>query len=227
MNKREFRNIRARELRVSTNDKGQRVLAGYASIFNSLSEDLGCWREQILPGAFSKCLASNPDIVCLRDHNPTLLLGRTKSGTLRVSQDDIGLRFECDLPETTQANDLVASIERGDVDGCSFGMYCTSDNWRDDNGMTVRDVIEAEVFDCSVVTYPAYPATAVSLRSLFPDGGIEPPAKESRADGCTCECDPCKAGNCADCTGDPCDCDGCTCNESRSMKMRVRIASSL
>lgn len=173
--KREFRYIPAKALRVAKTDDGKRTLSGYAAVFNSLSEDLGGWREQILPGAFSKCLASNPDIVCLRDHNQSMILGRTTSGTVKVTQDEIGLRFDCDLPNTSVANDLVTLLERGDVRGCSFGMFCLDENWHTDNGLEVRDVIEAEVFDVSVVSSPAYPATSVQLRSLFPDGNIEVP----------------------------------------------------
>jgi HK97 family phage prohead protease len=224
MNKREFRFIAARELRVAKSDDGKRTLSGYAAVFNSLSADLGGWREQILPGAFSKCLASNPDIVCLRDHNPSMILGRTTAGTLRVSQDEIGLRFECDLPDTTQANDLVTSLERGDLNGCSFGMFCQNDNWHEDNGITVRDVMEADVFDCSVVTYPAYPATSVAVRSLFPDGEVKPPQPEKRSTGCDCDCEECQTGDCDNCSNDECDDPECACQENRNLRLRLEVA---
>lgn len=225
--KREFRYLPAKELRVAKSEDGTRTLSGYAAVFNSLSADMGGWREQILPGAFSKCLASNGDIVCLRDHNPSMILGRTTSGTLRVRQDEIGLHFECDLPDTTQANDLVTSLERGDINGCSFGFYCHDDNWHTtDDGIEVRDVIEADVFDCSVVTYPAYPATSVALRSLFPDGEIQPPkAPEKRdANGCQCECEECQAGDCDNCSDRDCDDPECACQENRNLRTHLEIA---
>jgi HK97 family phage prohead protease len=223
--KREFRYLPAKELLVEQSEDGKRTLSGYAAVFNSLSEDMGGWREQILPGAFSKCLAGNPDIVCLRDHNPSMILGRTTSGTLRVTQDEVGLRFECDLPDTTQANDLVTSLERKDINGCSFGFYCTRDNWHEDDGLEVRDVIEADVFDCSVVTYPAYPATSVSLRSLFPDGAVEPPkVVEKRDTGCQCDCPECQAGDCDNCSDSDCDDPECDCQQTRNLRLRLEIA---
>src|SRR5437763_2025006 len=99
MSKREFRFLPAKELRVATQD-GKRTLSGYAVVYNSLSEDLGGFREKIAPTAFDKNLATNPDVVCVRDHDPKLLLGRTKSQTLRLQSDQVGLRFDCQLPDT-------------------------------------------------------------------------------------------------------------------------------
>jgi len=170
--RREFRYLLARELRVS-NDNGMRVLSGYAAVFNSLSEDLGMFREQIRPGAFTRCLNGSPDVVCLREHDPRLgVLGRTTSGTLRLSEDSIGLRFEADLPSTSFASDLEESINRGDINGCSFGFIGMEDDWsRSTDGSVVRTLLDVDVFDVSVVTFPAYTATSVQMRSLmFPEG---------------------------------------------------------
>lgn len=98
MSQREFRFLQAKELRINEND-GKRTLTGYAAVFNSFSEDLGGWREQIAPGAFSNSLRNSPDILFLSEHDVKKgLLGRTKSNTLRLAEDNIGLRFECDLP---------------------------------------------------------------------------------------------------------------------------------
>jgi HK97 family phage prohead protease len=233
-NKREFRHIPAKELRVA-NDNGKRTLSGYAVVFNSLSEDLGGWREQIMPTAFDKCLSGNPDIVCLRDHVPSLLLGRTKSGTLRVSKNDVGILFECDLPDTQLAQDTMTAIERGDLDGCSFGMYCLSDDWKNDAGVTVRSVVEADMFDVSVVTYPAYQATSVGLRSLFPDGEVkapEPeapaqPEKRTNANGCDCECPECMDDDCENCSEPDCTDPNCEQAIRSRIQIQLKVAENL
>jgi HK97 family phage prohead protease len=174
--KREYRF--ASELRAKS---GSKVLAGYAAKFNSRSQDLGGFREQIAPGAFTKTLAGGADVRALVNHDPSMILGRNKSGTLRLEQDSIGLAFEIDMPDTQMASDVLKSVQRGDIDGCSFGMICTSDNWQDASDSSgyyaLRTVNECELFDVSVVTYPAYASTSVEARSarMFPDGIITIP----------------------------------------------------
>src|SRR5579884_3981804 len=109
------------ELRAAAADGDQakgRTISGYAALFNSLSEDLGGFREIIAPGAFDGCM--DDDVRCLFNHDPNMVLGRTASKTLRIEQDDTGLKFECDLPDTDDARDLVELMKRGDVDQCSF-----------------------------------------------------------------------------------------------------------
>jgi HK97 family phage prohead protease len=157
----------ATEIRASENGK-ERVLEGYAAVFNSLTApgNLPGFREKIAPGAFSKVLASNPDCRMLINHDGDQLLGRTKSGTLTLSQDSKGLRFRCVLPDTTQARDVYELVKRGDMSGCSFAFSCDSDQWDTDedggNIRTVRNV--ADLLDCSVVTTPAYDDTSVDAR---------------------------------------------------------------
>jgi len=169
------------KIEVRTKGDGK-MLAGYASVFNSKSEDLGGFREQIAPGAFTKTLAAGADIRALINHSPTLILGRNKAGTLRLEETAIGLAFEIDMPNTTASRDLMESVNRGDVNACSFAMVCTSDVWSDASDASgyyaLRTVTEAELSDVSVVTYPAYASTSVAMRSLmFPDGGIVIPRK--------------------------------------------------
>ena len=141
------------------------VLSGYAAKFNLPSEDLGGFREFIKPGAFTASIDAD-DIRALIDHNPTLILGRNTSGTLRLSEDATGLHFELDLPDTGPARDLRELIRRGDVSGCSFGFVTIEDIWTNENGEVRRDIITAQLFDVSIVTYPAYPDTEVAIRSL-------------------------------------------------------------
>jgi hypothetical protein len=114
---------------------------------------------------------------CLFNHNPDNVLGRTKSGTLRIADSSDGLSYECDTdPNTTMGRDVPAMIERGDVDGCSFAFTVAKQAWREekaaDGDMIVyRDIEEIdELFDVGPVTYPAYTGTSVNARSLWPSG---------------------------------------------------------
>jgi hypothetical protein len=224
MNKREFRYVAARELRVTQTDKGK-LLSGYAAVYNSRSCDLGGFTEQIAPGAFTRCLASSPDISCLHEHDPRQgLLGRTTSGTLRVKSDDTGLIFECDLPATTLGNDVAVSVDRGDLAGCSFGFYCRMDNWsKDQDGNPIRTVVDADVFDVTVTSMPAYEATNVSLRSkMFPDG-IPAARAAANANGCECLCPECVAGDCEDCSDDDCNDPECRCQQQRCDRLLAAV----
>lgn len=138
---------------------------GYAAKFNTLSNDLGGFRERIAPGFFDQVLGS--DVRALRDHEPGLILGRTIAGTCRVGVDDTGLWFEYDDPGTTYSRDLTISINRGDVTQCSFAFSIGEggDKWdKTDNGY-IRTLIQANgLYDVSVVTYPAYEDTTVAQR---------------------------------------------------------------
>lgn len=224
----EHRYIPARELRVNRGEHGNRV-TGYAAVFNSPSEDLGGFREIIAPGAFTGSLVGQPDVRALINHDPNLVLGRTKAGTLDVSEDNIGLGFNVLLPATSYASDLAVSMERGDVDQCSFGFFCLDDVWQMDNsGNILRTVKAAEVFDVSVVTYPAYTATSASLRSLWREGRPESidAAIRSLEAPKTCTCDPCKENNCVGCSLPTSATLGCECRARLIAHARLRLAES-
>lgn len=164
-NEKELRYLPARELRVQTNFDGSRTISGYALVYNSPSEDLGGFIEIVKPGSVTESLANNPDILCLRDHDASLLLGRTTSGTLQLSEDSIGLHFTCKLPNTTAAADLVISIERGDISGCSFGFVTIEDTFTDVNDRLTRNLLRIKLLEISIVSFPAYSATSVAVRS--------------------------------------------------------------
>tara|TARA_R110001583_G_scaffold135046_4_gene286816 strand:- start:1938 stop:2537 length:600 start_codon:yes stop_codon:yes gene_type:complete len=142
------------------------MIVGYAAVFDSLSENLGGFREQIAVGAFDAVLAD--DVRCAFNHDPSMILGRTTSGTLRISVDGTGLRYECDPPDTQVARDLMISLERKDVDQSSFRFMVDEDSWdEDDDGRVVRTIKKFKrLIDVSPVTYPAYPDTSVAQRSL-------------------------------------------------------------
>jgi HK97 family phage prohead protease len=151
------------ELRVDT--AAQRIV-GYAAKYDLSSEDLGGFREFVRPGAFQRSLDSAPDVRALIDHNPSLILGRTVSGTLKLESDAIGLKVTIDPPDTQYAADLMAVMSRGDVSQMSFAFTTSEDSWDLVDGQRVRSLLAVELHDVSVVTYPAYPDTTVAVRSL-------------------------------------------------------------
>ena len=165
-NNREYRFAGKREIRVATGDDGTNTVSGYAILYNALSCDLGGFKETIAPGALTRTLVECPDVLCLRDHESSLLLGRTTSGTLTLTEDNIGLQFVCQLPNTSAANDLAESLRRGDIDTCSFGFSCVNDTWTQDaEGNVIRCLLDIDLFEVSVVSFPAYADTSAALRS--------------------------------------------------------------
>lgn len=166
----ERRVVPATELRVANGDAGanDKRIVGHAALFNSLSEDLGGFREVIAPGAFKDAIMAS-DVRALFNHDPNFVLGRVKAGTLKVSEDERGLAIDNTPPDTQWARDLVTSMERGDIDQMSFGFRIAKggDTWSTTNGQTLRTITKVEeLLDVSPVTYPAYPETSVALRSL-------------------------------------------------------------
>lgn len=141
-------------------DTRGRTVQGYAAVYGALSEDLGGFREKIAPGAFADVLDS--DVRALLNHDPDQLLGRTKSGTLRLAEDPRGLRFELDLPDSPVGENVRAAVARQDLDGASFRFLVGSESW-DGDVRTVETV--AELHDVTLATHPAYPETSVELRT--------------------------------------------------------------
>lgn len=143
-------------------------MAGYAAKFDTLSQNLGGFVERIAPGAFSKTL-TEADVKALFNHDANLLLGRSKSGTLRMEEDETGLRYEVDLPDTTLGRDLAVLLARGDVSQSSFAFRVVRDDWgTDDQDRPVRTLVEVKLYDVSPVTYPAYLDTEASMRAALP-----------------------------------------------------------
>jgi HK97 family phage prohead protease len=149
-----------------------RTLSGYAALFYRADDpgtEYELWDgavERILPGAFDAAV-SGDDVRALFNHDPNHLLGRTTSGTLRLSVDKVGLRYEVDLPDTQSGRDTATSAGRGDLTGSSFGFSLRSDGarWTRDKGKDVRELRSLALFDVSPVTYPAYKSTTVAVRS--------------------------------------------------------------
>jgi HK97 family phage prohead protease len=182
----------AQEVRASKSSDGKMCVRGYAATYNTLSKPLpadkngASFRERIAQGAFKRILRTNPDVVALFNHDANAVLGRTKSGTLRLKEDDKGLAFECDLPDTTAGRDVWMSVKRGDLASCSFAFNLGErmDEWdeediEDEKGLGLRGAVKkmakcivrtirdfSQLFDISIVTDPAYPGTSVGARSV-------------------------------------------------------------
>lgn len=170
---RELRTFPLAELRIEDGEKPK--IRGYASVFNQKSDDLGGFREIVKPGAFKKTIQES-DIRALFNHDPNYVLGRKKTGTLVLDEDEHGLRIEVDPPDTQWARDLLTSIRRGDIDQMSFGFKTINDVWEKRDGENIRLLTEARLFDISPVTFPAYPQTSVAVRSKIESLAKETPA---------------------------------------------------
>lgn len=162
------------ELRAARKDGATMpTIEGHAAVFDSLSVELWGFFEEIAPGAFADSIAAGDDVRALFNHDPNYVLGRTRNGTLRLAEDEIGLRVEFEPPDTAQARDVVTLIERGDVSQMSFAFAVLEEKWRiDDMERYVRRIVRAKLYDVSPVTYPAYPATDVGVRAAGVFGEI-------------------------------------------------------
>lgn len=157
------------EIRTMPGDDGQSespVISGYAAVYNSESDLLyGFFREVIRPGAFDGSLGN--DVRALWNHNASYVLGRTSAGTLDIRSDAKGLYFEVTPPNATWANDLVESIRRKDINQMSFGFMVNEDNWETlEDGTEMRELLNVDLQEVSVVTFPAYQATSAGVRSI-------------------------------------------------------------
>lgn len=155
------------ELRAVGDQKSPR-LVGYAAVFNSLSQDLGGFTEIVLPGAFKRTLSTDRDPLALVQHMPQLVLGRRSAGTLKLSEDNKGLAFEIEVPDTTTARDLLVSVERGDVKGASFAFSTPAggDRWQVRGDKVVRELVDVDLHEVTITAQPAYLDTSVARRSF-------------------------------------------------------------
>lgn len=144
-----------------------KTIRGYAALYESRSENLGGFVEVIQRGAFDS--VTSDDVRALFNHDANLILGRSKSGTLRIGTDERGLWYEVDADENqTYVRDLMIAMSRGDVDQSSFAFSVQREGqkWDESSGQTVRTITKvARLYDVSPVTYPAYADTEASARS--------------------------------------------------------------
>jgi HK97 family phage prohead protease len=168
------------EMRAEGEDAGK--ITGYAAVFDQPSLVMNDWfgqfREIVAKGCFTKTLKDGADVRGLVNHDTNFVLGRTKSGTCKLWEDDYGLAFEITPPDTQWARDLAVSMKRGDINQCSFSFRVIRERWgtgTDDEGNAIdeRTLLEVQLFDVSVVTYPAYPATEANMRSIWSAAGLD------------------------------------------------------
>lgn len=162
------------ELRAKDGDK--RTISGYGAVFYNATDpgtEYRLWEnysERIMPSAFDRAIKED-DVRSLFNHDANIVLGRTKSQTLRLSVDKVGLRYEVDTPDTQMVRDQVVSpLERGDVDGSSFMFVPTRTVWveeqRDGQTFYIRQIEEVQLWEVGPVTFPAYESSTSGVRSM-------------------------------------------------------------
>jgi HK97 family phage prohead protease len=164
------------------------ALVATATSYNVLSSNLGGFREKIAPSAFTRSLANDADVKCLLNHSANHILGRTKSGTLKVWSDSIGLHYRCQLDRNQQMHrDLHAAIRRGDISECSFSFSIPDggDSWEEtdgaDNIYAIRTVRDCDLLDVSPVVYPAYAAAGATSVAARHAGAVSDAQRRARA----------------------------------------------
>ena len=152
-----------------------RVLEGYAVVFNSLSEDLGGFREIIRPSAITEELINNSDIIANVDHNNEYMMARLRKGkgNIDLTLDEHGLKFRYTIPDTVKGDELWSHVERGEIDQCSFAFGIDYSDpaaekyYVDKDGVTIREILKiAQLYDISAVINPAYEDTEIYTRDL-------------------------------------------------------------
>lgn len=146
-------------------DDGKMQVTGYAAVFESLSVPIFGFREKIRAGAFKNTITKN-NIRALWNHNRDFVLGSMGNGSLKLSEDDRGLRFELDIADTQIGRDAFVSIGRRDVDGVSFSFSAVKQEWDEtDPKNVIRTLVEVECDEISPTAFPAYEETSVSTRT--------------------------------------------------------------
>lgn len=177
---RRYVQLPATRVRLEQRSEGQpATIVGYAAVFydeaNAGTEYKfsGWWddfAERIMPSAFDRAVKED-DVRALFNHDPNQILGRTAAGTLALSVDKTGLRYEITPPDTDQARAVVEAIRRGDLTGSSFAFTADEVVFREikdsktDDVTVVREIHRASLFDVGPVTYPAYEATTTGVRA--------------------------------------------------------------
>lgn len=153
-------------LKTRDEESGEKVIEGHFAVFNQETELWEGWFEQIAPGAFTKSIKNN-DIRCLFNHNSGFVLGRNKSGTLELREDKTGLWGRVTVNDNDrQALDVYARVQRGDITGCSFGFFVPEggETMEGEDGECHSTILEADVDEVSICTFPAYPQTEIQAR---------------------------------------------------------------
>lgn len=162
----EFRSIAACGVEARAEPNRPQQIIGYAAVFDSLSEDLGGFREKIAPGAFSNSIASD-NVYALWQHRSEFPIGSTDTQTLALNEDTRGLAVEIKLPATTWGQDAYEGVRSRLVKHFSFGFVVLRDAWDySDPSMPIRTLEEVQLVEVSPVTFPAYPQTTAGVRAI-------------------------------------------------------------
>lgn len=165
--KREIRHFQNCELRTEQDgDSDHKKLRGYAARFNSPSVEIYFFKEEIAPGAFKRTLREKPDVIALFNHDTDKVLGRTTANTLELREDEKGLYTEITPPDTTVARDLCENVRVGNIRSMSFGFRVIEDSWSKKDGKDFRTLVDVDLIEVSIVTFPAYPSTSADYRSI-------------------------------------------------------------
>ena len=243
----ERRFLRKAEIRAK--DDGH--IDGHAAVFD---QDYVLWDspsyrvvERVKAGSFARAIKEKHDVRCLFNHDPNQLLGRTAAGTMSIKEDDQGLYFDTELPNTQLGRDLPVLVKRGDVTGASFAFVVTKESVREEivDGKTIRtrEIEDVDLYDASPVTYPAYTGTDVSARSLelraamFPAGvpasvlDLVPELRDADGDDdgdgdqkkvCSCRCRACYSAECDECDMNMAECSTEHCDHSMTRSAAAR-----
>jgi HK97 family phage prohead protease len=159
------------EIRIEERD-GKKIVTGYGAVFFREGDQGTEYKmfpdltERIAPTAFDRAIREKHNAAGLFNHDPNNLLGRTSAGTMRLSVDQRGLKYEIDLPDTQVGRDVAKSIERKDVTGSSFAFRVTKQTWTEQkSGPDLRIIEDLDLFDTGPVVFPAYAGTTTGLRS--------------------------------------------------------------
>lgn len=183
----ERRYIRMQDMQTREATDGKRYLEGYFAVFNSAYEVVPGWVETIAPGAFARYLSEGMGTKALWNHDSNIVLGNTANSTLTLRENETGLRGAIEINEAdTDALNAYARVQRGDVEGCSFGFdIARQDEWWDDEGIYHTVIREVDpLYEVSPCTFPAYLATSISARSKL-DELVQ--ARERRLEKWRCE----------------------------------------
>lgn len=168
MENKEIRNL---DIDIRLKDGESREVSGYAIVFNSLSHDLGGFREEIMPEALDGVIERSDCVALLNHDEKRGILGRSRygKGSLKLSVDETGMRFDFDAPKTSLGDETLEYLRRGDANQCSFAFTIAEggDKWtKQPDGSYLRQIIQFDkIYDCSILTCtPAYEATSVSCK---------------------------------------------------------------
>lgn len=162
----EIRKIVVESIETRATEDKDYVIEGYINKYNTRSQFMGFF-EEVQKGAFDKSLATREYIPALYNHNSDKVLGSTRSGSLKLISDEIGLKFSLRInPKISYANDLYELVSIGDIDGCSFGFYVNDDEWTTlDDGTDLRIIKDLELIEVTITPFPAYTSSEAICRS--------------------------------------------------------------